>query len=116
MNAQVIAPTDRSSFFSRFSKLHEGALVTVCVDARDEVVNQPFRGLSVDGADVIVSTGHGAGAPHAGLRVLHVADVRLEQTDEGADAAIAMSSEDGTRTDVRFRSPIRADLLDPAVE
>ena len=116
MNARVIAATDRSSFFSCFSKLHAGALVTVRVDTRDEVVNQPFRGVSVDGTDVIVITGDGAGAPHHGHRVLHVADVRLVQTDEGADAAIAMKSDDGTRTDVQFRSPIRADLLDPAVE
>ena len=116
MIAREIAASDRDPFFSRFSTLHAGALVTVRVDARDEVVDQPFRGVSVDGADVVVSTGDGAGAPHHGHRVLQVAEVRLEQTDEGADAAIAMKSEDGTRTDVRFRSPIRADLLDPAVE
>ena len=64
------------------------------------------------GADVIVNTGD-----RHGHRVLHVTKVRLEQTDEGgADAKIAMTSDDGTRTDVCFRSPIRADLLDPAVE
>ena len=113
---RTIAIADRSSFFGCFSKLHAGTLVTLRVDARDEVVDQPFRGLSVDGADVVVSTGNGADAPHHGHRVLHVADVRIEQTDEGADAAIAMTSDDGTRTEVRFRSPIRADLLDPAVE
>lgn len=116
MNAREIAARDRDPFFSCFSKLHAGALVTVRVDARDEVVDQPFRGLSVDRADIVVSTGDGPNAPHHGHRVPRVADVRLEETDEGADAAIAMTSEDGTRTEVRFRSPIRADLLDPAVE
>ena len=100
----------RSSFLTHFSELHAGALVTLRVGARDEAIDQPFRGVSVDGADVIVITGD------RGHRVAHVADVRLEQTDEGADAAIAMTSDDGTRTEVRFRSPIRADLLDPAVE
>lgn len=115
MNARVIAATDRPSFFSCFSKLHAGALVTVRVGTRDEVVDQPFRGLSLDRADIIVNTGEGADAHH-GHRVPHVADVRLEETDEGADAAIAMTSDDGTHTEVRFRSPIRADLLDPAVE
>ena len=116
MIARDIAAADRAPFLSGFSRLHAGAFVTVRVNARDEVIDQPFRGLSVDGRDIIVSTGDGAVAPHHAHRVLHVADVRLEQTDEGADAAIAMKSEDGTRTDVRFRSPIRADLLDPAVE
>ena len=116
MNARDIATADRAPFFSTFSKLHKGAIVTVRVDAREEVVGQPFRGLSIDGADVIVHTGDGPGAPHHGHRVPHVSDVRLEQTDEGADAAIALTSEDGTRTDVEFRSPVYADLLDPAVE
>jgi hypothetical protein len=111
-----IAATDRSSFFAGFSKLHSGALVTLCVDSRDEVLDQPFRGLSVDGADVIVNTGDGADRPHLGHRVPNVKSVRLEQTGEGADAAVAMTSDDGTRTDVRFRSPMRADLLDPLVE
>lgn len=105
-----VPAADRSSFLAHFSELHAGALVTLRVGARDEVVDQPFRGVSADGADVIVSTGD------HGHRVPHVADVRIEQTDEGADAAIAMTSDDGTRTEVRFRSPIRADLLDPAVE
>ena len=105
-----IPVADRSSFLAHFSELHAGALVTLRVDARDEVVDQPLRGVSADGVDVIVSTGD------HGHRVPHVADVRVEQTDEGADAAIAMTSDDGTCTEVRFRSPIRADLLDPAVE
>lgn len=112
MIEREITETDRGTFFDRFSRLHDGAFVTVRVDARDEVVNRPFHGLSTDGADVIVNTGD-----RHGHRVLHVTKVRLEQTDEGgADAKIAMTSEDGTRTDVCFRSPIRADLLDSAVE
>jgi len=80
------------------------------------VIDQPSRGLSSDGTDVVVSTGDGARQPHHGHRVLHVRRVLIEQTDEGADAVIAITSEDGTRTEVRFRSPIRAELLDSALE
>jgi hypothetical protein len=116
MSERDIAAGERPAFFTSFSKLHDGALVTLRVSARDEVVDQPFHGLSIDGMDVVVSTGDGARQPHHGHRVLYVRRVQLEQTDEGADAAIAMTSDDGTRTEVRFRSPIRADLLDPAVE
>ena len=112
MTEQDIPTAERQPFFARFSKLHEGALVTLRVGARDEVVNRPFRRVSSNGADIIVD----AGDAHRGHRIPHVASVRLEQTDEGADAAIAMISDDGTRAEVRFRSPIRADLLDPAVE
>ncbi len=110
MIEREIAATDRRSFFSRFSKLHDGALVSVRVEARDEVIDQPFHGLSTDADDVIVNT-----RDH-GHRVLHVKKVRLVQTDEGADAGIAMTSDDGTRTDVCFRSPMRAEVLDPLVE
>lgn len=112
MTERDIPPAERQPFFNRFSELHQGALVTLRVGAHDEVVNRPFRRVSSDGEDVIVD----AGDAHRGHRIPHVAAVRLEQTDEGADAAIAMISDDGTRAEVRFRSPLRADLLDPLVE
>jgi hypothetical protein len=112
MNEQDIPAAGRQPFFARFSRLHQGALITLRVGARDEVVNRPFRRLSIDGADVVVDAIDGLGSH----RIPHVASVRLEQTDEGADAAVSMLSEDGTRAEVRFRSPMRADLLDPAVE
>jgi hypothetical protein len=112
MNEQDIPAASRQPFFARFSRLHQGALITLRVGARDEVVNRPFRRLSIDGADVVVDAIDGLGSH----RIPHVASVRLEQTDEGADAAVSMLSEDGTRAEVRFRSPMRADLLDPAVE
>jgi hypothetical protein len=116
MIEQEIAASDRSSFLARLGALHDGALVTLRVDERNEVVGQELRGLSTDGGDVIVSTGDGIRHAHHGHRVLQVRRVRLEQTDEGADAAIALTSDDGTRTEIVFRSPMRADLLDPAVE
>ncbi|HEX9407070.1 MAG TPA: hypothetical protein VF975_07115 [Thermoanaerobaculia bacterium] len=40
--------------------------------------------------------------------------IRQQQTDEGADAAL--DATDGTRTIIRFRSPMLAELLDPSVE
>lgn len=107
-----IATADRAPFFSRFSRLHEGAFVTL----RVEVVGQPFRGVSEDGEDVVIYTGDPARASHLGRRVPHAASVALEQTDEGADAAVTIVSRNGSRTEIRFHSPMRADLLDPAVE
>lgn len=112
MTEQEIPTAERQPFLTRFSELHKGALITLRVGSHDEVVNRPFRRVSSDGTDIIVD----AGDAHRGHRIPNVASVRLEQTDEGADAAIAMISDDGTRAEVRFRSPIRADLLDPAVE
>lgn len=111
-----IATADRAPFFARFSQLHAGALVTLRVGARDEVVDQPFRGVSEEGTDVVIHTGKGPGAAAVGHRVPNAIAVALEETDEGADAAVAIVSRDGSRTEIRFRSPMRADLLDPAVE
>lgn len=92
-----------------FSKLHGGAPVTVRIDAREEVHDRPLRGICRDGDDLIIQTDHAH-------RVPHVVDVRLEQTEEGADAALEITSENRTHTEVRLRWPMRADLLDALVE
>jgi hypothetical protein len=115
MIERVISASDRDPFFAWFSSAHLGAPVTVRMAARTAVSHQPFRGVSVDGPDLIVHTGFGVDEPQP-HRVDRVAAVRLEQTDEGADAALVLMSDDGTCTEVRFRWPMQADLLDPAVE
>lgn len=79
------------------------------INAREEVHDLPLRGICRDGQDVIVQTDHAH-------RVPRVVDVRLEQTDEGADAALELTSENRTHTEVRLRWPMQADLLDPGVE
>jgi hypothetical protein len=107
---------ERKQFLSRFSRLHRGALVSLSVDGREQVLDQPFRGVSCDDGDLIVHLGDGAHAAHLGRRVTRVSSVSLEQTDEGADLGLAIRTKSGQRTEVRFRSPMRADLLDPAVE
>jgi len=110
MIQQEISATDREQFFGTFSRLHDGAFITLRVNAREEAVRKPFHGVSWEDGGLVVHAGSDS------YRVFHVAKVRLEQTDEGADVAIAITSDDGTRTEVRFQSPVRADLLDPAVE
>ncbi len=114
MIEQLISASERGPFFARFSTLHRGAPVTLRVAAETEISNQPFRGVSADGPDLVVHTG--ANRTHLDHRVDHVAAVQLVQTDEGADAALVLTSDDGTRTEVRFRWPLRSDLLDPGVE
>src|SRR5688500_6698692 len=104
-----IATAERGPFFSRFSRLHAGALVTLRVDAHDEIVDRPFRGVSEEGTDVVIHTGNAPGAGAVGHRVPNAIAVALEETDEGADAAVAIVSRDGRRTEIRFRSPFRAD-------
>ena len=109
------------SFFNRFSRLHERALVTVNVSTPevgdiDAVRDQPFGGISSEGDEVIVHVGARIDRPRLNHRILHVDSIRLQQTEEGADAEIDIDAIDGIRTVVRFRSPMHADLLDSAVE
>ena len=109
MKEREISPAHRDRFLATFSQLHGGAPVTVRIDAREEVHDRPLRGICCDGDDVVIQTDHAH-------RVPHVVDVRLEQTDEGADAGLDIISENRTHTEVRLRWPMQADLLDPAVE
>jgi hypothetical protein len=111
-----ISNGELSSFFRDFSRIHHGALVSLQVGGNQQVASRPLSGISRDGKDVVVHIGDMADRLHLGHRVRRVRDVRLEQTEGGADAALVVVSADGTRTIVAFRSPMRADLLDPLVE
>jgi hypothetical protein len=121
MRTQTVSPHRWRSFFRDFSLIHAGALVTMSVTDPDigleyEVVNQPLRGISEDGDEIYIHISDGSEHPHIGHRVEHVNAIQLQQTDEGADAAVDITSIDGTRTVIRFRSPALPEMLDPAVE
>lgn len=121
MRIRTLPMNEWHSFFRDFSRIHSGAIVTLQFSSRgaaprDEVVNQPFRGISEDGDEVFVHLGDGHGHPHLDRRMEHVDVIQLQQTDEGADASVDIASLDGTRTIVRFQSPALPELLDPNVE
>jgi hypothetical protein len=112
MKHRAIPDTDRDPFFARFTHEHAGALVTLRVNAHEEVIDRPLFRLGADGSDVIVH----AGSARPGHRIPHVSSLQLELTDGGADSALCMTSEDGTRAEVRLRTPVTRDSFDPAVE
>ena len=56
------------------------------------------------------------GAEHLDHTIRDAEEVRFEETNEGALRTVEVDSRDGTRTFIRFRSPILESLLDPAVE
>ena len=116
MADQEINANERERFFATFNRLHHGAPVTLRVDAAEVVGDQPFRGVSCEGTDLVVHVGSGPDRDQLALRVPYPGKVRLEQTDDGADAALDITSNDGEHTVVRFRWPMRPELLDPAVE
>jgi hypothetical protein len=121
MKTRTLSRTEWHPFFRDLSRIHMGALVTLNVSglgigSHDEVVDQPFRGISEDGDEVFVHVGNGNEHPHLERRMQHVDAIHVQQTDEGADAAVNISTIDGTQTSLRFRSPALPELLDPAVE
>ena len=106
-------------FFQEFSRRHEGWLVTV------RVLNPRF-GSQVEARDLplegIVSRADAAGpiSLHIGSRpASHVEheigaprQVWLEVSDEGADEALGVESDDGTKTIVEFRAPRLPEQVD----
>ena len=121
MRLRDIEGPERGTFLRELSRLHAGAIVTMSVASPsvpvlDEVVAQPLRGISTDGSDVIVQIGANGSGPHFAHRIVGVDSLRLQQTDEGADAGIDIAGADDARTIVRFHSPVLPELLDPAVE
>lgn len=121
MKARMVSHKEWRSFFRDFSRIHDGALITVSVAAsgaatHDEVINQSLRGINEDRDEIFVHTGNGRERAHLARRIRNVDTVLLQQTDEGGDAAVDIASTDGSRTVVRFRSPALPELLDPGVE
>lgn len=121
MRSKSIARPDWNQFFDRFTRTHSGAIVTVNVSGalfgcENAIVEQPLCGISGDGEDVLIHIGARRRIDHIGHRIPRVRNVRLRQTDEGADSSLDFDATDGTRTVLRFRSPMLPELLDPAVE
>ena len=48
MIEREISAADRNEFLARFSRLHDGTLVTVRVDAREEARDRPFHGVRTE--------------------------------------------------------------------
>jgi hypothetical protein len=105
---------------NEFTAIHEGWLVSLDVlgpeiGAQPEIVNQPLLGVSADRVDhdetIVVSvmlspTGHFTHMIHGATRIY------IERADDGAAAALAIESIDGTRTILRFRATALPETVD----
>ena len=112
--------TDR---LNEFTNVHEGWLVSLDVlspeiRAQPALENLPLLGVSVDHIDdddsIVISVGRSATA-HLTHVVHAVTRIDVEQTDDGADAALQVESVDGTKTILRFRSPALPETVDGLV-
>lgn len=119
MPTQEIPPHDWPGFFDQFSRQHQGWRVTVEVLSSDigaqlEARDSPLVGISADLKDqersIAIIVGE-SGARHLTHIVSDPKYVRLKQTNEGADEALAMESSDGVTTLLHFRSANRPETL-----
>ena len=121
MRTKEIPKNEWPEFFDGFSRQHEAWLVTLEIfgpeiGAQVQERELAFEGIvdewdEVQGNQIVIMVGakpddhitHSIGRP---------IEVSVEQTDEGADAVLAIKSADGVITLLRFRSPMLPEMVD----
>jgi hypothetical protein len=121
MQTKEIPKTEWTGFFDSFSRKHEGWLVNLEIfgpeiGAQVEQQHLALEGITdewdeVEGNTVIIMTG-AKPDDHITHSITHPTAVSVEQTDDGADVALAIKSNDGTTTLLRFRSAVLPELVD----
>lgn len=104
----------------QFTTIHQGWVVSLDVvglemGAQPEMTDLTLIGVSADprhrGGNITISAARGT-ADH----VTHVVDaprrLYIERTDEGADAALEVEAQDGTKSILRFRSAALPETVD----
>ena len=121
MKTQEIPKEEWTGFFDSFSRKHEGWLVSLEIfgpeiGAQVEERELALEGITAawdekEGNTIMIMTGLKPDA-HVTHSVTSPTSVSLEQTDEGADAALAIKSGDGLTTLLRFRSAVLPEMVD----
>ena len=121
MQTREIPKNEWTEFFDGFSRKHEGWLVNLEIfgpeiGAQVEQQQMALEGITdeadeVEGNTIIIMTG-ARPEGHLTHSITHATAVSLEQTDEGADVALAIQSDDGTTTLLRFRSAVLPEMVD----
>ena len=124
MPTREIPRDEWKTFLDSFSRQHEGWLATLEVlgtdiGAQQEARNLPLEGISVASRDgspetIVISLGNTAD-DHVTHTITKPTRVWLEQTPQGANAALEIESADQVKTLLRFRSALPADMIDGVV-
>ncbi len=124
MRTREISRSEWPEFFDSFSRQHEGWLVALEVFGTDIGVQVEERELAFEGIVAELDEVQGdeiaimIGAKpddHITHSISRPTQVSLEQTDEGADVALAINSADGVTALVRFRSALLPEMVDGVV-
>jgi hypothetical protein len=121
MKTKQIPKNEWPEFFDSFSRQHEGWLVTLEIlgseiGAQFEGRQLAFEGIVAEGEEaqgneIAIMIG-AKPDDHITHSISKPAQVSLEQTDEGADAALAIKSADGVTALLRFRSAVLPEMVD----
>ena len=112
MPTQEIPRNQWSEFLNRFSRQHEGWLVTL------EAHGLPLEGITIAGGDDSKGIAISAGRTlehHLTHTILAPAHMWIQRTNQGAEAALEIESEDNSKTLVRFRSSVLPEMVDGVV-
>lgn len=115
-----IARNDWPDFFDGFSRRHEGWLVTIELldkelGAQIEVKNQKLKGIVAERRkdpktiDIFVGNSPDESSTHI---IDKPTKVWIEETDEGAEAAVEIESEDHATTLLTFKSAALPETVD----
>jgi hypothetical protein len=124
MKTKEIPKQEWRTFFDNFSRQYEGWLATleilgVEIGAQVEERELPLKGIAgewheVEGNAITIMVGMKPD-DHITHAIGNATQVSLEQTDDGADAALAIKSADGTTALLRFRKPMLPELVNGMV-
>jgi hypothetical protein len=124
MKTREISRSEWPEFFDSFSRQHEGWLVTLeilgsQIGAQLEGRELALEGIvaewdEVRGDEIAIMIGAKAD-DHITHNISRPTQVSLEQTDEGADVALAIQSADGVTALIRFRSAWLPEMVDGVV-
>jgi hypothetical protein len=124
MATQEIPRDEWTTFLDIFSQQHEGWLSTLeilgtDIGAQEEGRDLPLEGITATPTDsppetIAISLGK-APEDHVTHTINKPTRVWLEQTSEGANAALEIESADEVKTLLRFRSALPADIVDGVV-
>lgn len=121
MKTKEIPRTEWREFFDIFNRQHEGWLVSLEILGSEIGAQVEERGLAfegivdewdkVQGNEILIMFG-AKPDHHITHSISNPTTLSLEQTDEGADAALAIKSADGITALLRFRSAVLPEMVD----
>jgi hypothetical protein len=121
MKTKEIPKTEWPKFFDSFSRQHEGWLVNLEIFGSEIGAQVEERQLALEGitdewdetaGNTIMIMMGAKPDDHITHSIVRPTAVNVEQTDEGADAALAIKGEDGTTALLRFRSAVMPEMVD----